>query len=60
MEHMEHESRRMRELDKVMELFWVREIIWSKFTAFEGSLESRASLVALLVLRTRWGQVGVQ
>ena len=56
MEHMEHESRRMRELDKVMKLFWVREIIQSKLTAFDGG----ASLVALLVPGARWGQVGAQ
>ena len=62
MEHMEHESRRMRESDKVMELFWVREIIRSKLTAFEGgaSLEDGASLVALLVPRAPWGQLGAQ
>ena len=62
MEHMEHESKRMRESDKVMELFWVREVIRSKLTAFEGgaSLEDRASLVALLVPRARSGQLGTQ
>ena len=47
MEHMEHESRRMMELDRVMELFCVREVIRSKLTAFEDG----ASLVALLVPR---------
>ena len=62
MEHMEHESRRMRESDKVMELFWVREIIQSKLTAFEcgASLEDGALLVALLVPRAHWGQLGAQ
>ena len=62
MKHMEHESRRTRESDKVMVLFWVREIIRSIFTAFEGGalLEDGASLVALLVPRARWGQVGSQ
>ncbi len=43
MEHMEHESRRMRESDKVMELFCVRVTMRSKLTAFEDG----ASLVAL-------------
>ena len=47
MEHMEHESKRMRESDKVMELFCVREVIRSKLTAFWGG----ASLVVLLVPR---------
>ena len=61
MVHMEHESRRMRESNKVMELFWVREIIRSKLTAFEGgaSLKDGALLVALLVLRACWGQLAV-
>ena len=62
MEHMEHESRRMRESDKVMELFWVREVIRSKLTAYKDGalLEDGASLVALLVPRARRGQLGAQ